>query len=183
MKKLITDSNMWFFASIMFFITWLITETDGALYMIFACASFIFGIDATRWDEYSAKLKKVMGLINAHLMHSVEPVLETIKLTSSMLIANKNFETFRISTKRQYKDFELTSQELNQEIGAHLQPICNKPVKLKGADLNVVIELVNGRAYIGVDRIQGYGGLPVGTGENAIVSYPQGLIHQFHLLK
>ena len=51
MKKLITDSNMWFFASIMFFITWLITETDGALYMIFACASFIFGIDAKKKDK------------------------------------------------------------------------------------------------------------------------------------
>ena len=51
MKKLITDSNMWFFASIMFFITWLITETDGSLYMIFACASFIFGIDAKKKDN------------------------------------------------------------------------------------------------------------------------------------
>ena len=51
MKKLITDSNMWFFASIMFFITWLITEADGALYMIFACASFIFGIDAKKKDN------------------------------------------------------------------------------------------------------------------------------------
>ena len=51
MNKLITDSNMWFFASIMFFITWLITETDGALYMIFACASFIFGIDAKKKDN------------------------------------------------------------------------------------------------------------------------------------
>ena len=51
MKKLITDSNMWFFASIMFFITWLFTVTDGALYMIFACASFIFGIDAKKKDN------------------------------------------------------------------------------------------------------------------------------------
>ena len=51
MKKLLTDSNMWFFASIMFFITWLITETDGALYMIFACASFIFGIDAKKKND------------------------------------------------------------------------------------------------------------------------------------
>ena len=51
MKKLITDSNMWFFASIMFFINWLFTETDGALYMIFACASFIFGIDAKKKDN------------------------------------------------------------------------------------------------------------------------------------
>ena len=151
-----------------------------------AARVFIFGIDANRWNEYSTKLKKVMGLINAHLMHGVEPVLETIKVTSAELIAQKKFESFRVSTKRQYKGFELTSQELNQEIGAHLQSICNKPVKLKGADLNVVIELVNGRAYIGVDKIQGYGGLPVGTGENAISLISSGIdspVSSFEMIK
>ena len=51
MKKLITESNMSFFASIMFFITWLITETDGGLYMIFACAFFIFGVNAKKKDN------------------------------------------------------------------------------------------------------------------------------------
>ena len=151
-----------------------------------AARVFIFGIDANRWNEYSTKLKKVMGLINAHLMHGVEPVLETIKVTSAELIGQKKFESFRVSTKRQYKDFELTSQELNQEIGAHLQSVCNKPVKLKGADLNVVIELVNGRAYIGVDKIQGYGGLPVGTGENAISLISSGIdspVSSFEMIK
>ena len=48
MKKLLTDSNMWFFAAIMFFITWLFSDTNGALWMIFACASIIFGIDAKK---------------------------------------------------------------------------------------------------------------------------------------
>lgn len=151
-----------------------------------AARVFIFGIDANRWNEYSTKLKKVMGLINAHLMHGVEPVLETIKVTSAELISHKKFECFRVSTKRQYKDFELTSQELNQEIGAHLQSVCNKPVKLKGADLNVVIELVNGTAYIGVDKIQGYGGLPVGTGENAISLISSGIdspVSSFEMIK
>ena len=151
-----------------------------------AARIFIFGVDSNRWDEYATKLKKVMGLINAHLMHNVEPALETIKLTSAELITNKKFETFRISTKRQYKEFELTSQELNQQIGAHLQSICNKPVKLKGADLDVVIELVNGRAYIGVDKIQGYGGLPVGTGENAISLISSGIdspVSSFEMIK
>ena len=51
MKKLIIESNMSFFASIMFFITWLITETNGGLYMIFACAFFIFGVNAKKKDN------------------------------------------------------------------------------------------------------------------------------------
>ena len=48
MNKYLTDSNLWFFASIMFFITWLLSDTNGALWMIFACASVIFGIDANK---------------------------------------------------------------------------------------------------------------------------------------
>ena len=44
-----------------------------------AARVFIYGIDATRWDEYSTKLKKVMGLINAHLMHAVErPIIRPL---------------------------------------------------------------------------------------------------------
>ena len=51
MKKLITESNMSFFASIMFLISWIITETDGGYYIIMACASFIFEVNAKKKDS------------------------------------------------------------------------------------------------------------------------------------
>ena len=50
MKKLITDSNMWFFAAIMSLVAWSVSD-NGSLWMIFACASFIFGIDAKKKDN------------------------------------------------------------------------------------------------------------------------------------
>jgi len=151
-----------------------------------AARVFIFGVDANQWSEYATALIKVMGLMNAHLMHRVEPEMDAIKATAAELISHKEFETFRVSTKRQYKNFPFTSQEVNQEIGAHLQPICNKRVKLKGADLDVVIELVKGKAYIGVDKIRGYGGLPIGTGERAISLLSSGIdspVSSFEMIK
>ena len=151
-----------------------------------AARVFIFGMDASRWDEYAIELKKVMGLMNAHLMHQVEPEMDAMKSTAAELIATKEFETFRVSTKRQYKNFPFTSQEVNREIGAHLQPLCNKRVKLKGADVDVVIELVKGKAYIGVDKIRGYGGLPVGTGERAVSLISSGIdspVSSFEMIK
>jgi thiamine biosynthesis protein ThiI len=147
---------------------------------------FIFGVDASRWNEYANQLKKVMGLMNAHLMYRVEPEIDAMKATAAELISHKEFETFRVSTKRQYKNFPFTSQEVNQEIGAHLQSICNKRVKLKGADVEVVIELVKGKAYIGVDKIRGYGGLPVGTGERAVSLISSGIdspVSSFEMIK
>ena len=50
MKKILTDSNMWFFAAVMWSVAWAFTD-NGALWMIFAGASFIFGIDARKKDN------------------------------------------------------------------------------------------------------------------------------------
>ena len=47
MKKYMTDSNMWFFAAIMSIVAWFFAD-NGALWMIFACASLIFGIEAKK---------------------------------------------------------------------------------------------------------------------------------------
>ena len=97
-----------------------------------------------------------------------------------------NFETFRISTKRQDKNFHLTSQETNQLIGAQVVERTSKKVNLNNPDLNIIIELVNGKAYIGHEKITGYGGLPVGTGEKALSLISSGIdspVASFLLLK
>ncbi len=151
-----------------------------------AARVFIFGIDHSRWNEYAISLKKVMGLMNAHLMHRVDAEMELINQKAAQLILGKEFESFRVSSKRQYKNFPLTSQEINRQVGAHLQPLCKKPVKLKGADLEVVIELVKGKAYIGVDKIGGVGGLPVGSGEKAVSLISSGIdspVSSFEMIK
>ena len=83
-------------------------------------------------------------------------------------ITKLTFNTFRISTKRQDKNFHLPSQDINKIIGEKVVQTTAKNVDLKSPDLNMIIEIVNGKAYIGYKRIAGYGGLPVGTGEKAL---------------
>ena len=151
-----------------------------------AARVFIFGINHSRWDEYAITLKKVMGLMSAHLVQRVDAEMDLINQKAAQLISGKNFESFRVSSKRQYKNFPLTSQEVNEQVGSYLQPICQKPVKLKGADLDIVIELVKGKAYIGVDKISGVGGLPVGSGEKAVSLISSGIdspVSSFEMIK
>ncbi len=50
-----------------------------------------------------------------------------------------------------------------------------KPVDLKNAELNMIIELVKGMAYVGYKRIHGYGGLPIGTSEHALSMISSGI--------
>ena len=59
-------------------------------------------------------------------------------------IKELNFKTFRISTKRQDKNFEFTSQEVNEIVGAKVVQKYGKKVRLNKPDLNIIIELVNG---------------------------------------
>ncbi len=138
------------------------------------------------WPEYARRLKNVMGLMNATLMTRIPAELEEIKHTAAELIENRTFETFRVSARRQYKNFPLSSGTLNTEVGAHLQKLCGKPVRLKGADLDVKIEVVKDYAYIGADKIRGYGGLPVGVSEKALVLLSSGIdspVAAFEMLK
>ncbi len=147
---------------------------------------FIFGIDQSLWGEYSKRLRCVMGLVNATLMVQIPAEIDRIKEISAQLIADKIFGYFRVTSKRQYKNYPLTSTEINMEVGAHIQKLYKKPVKLKGADLNILIEIVKGMAYVGVDKIVGYGGLPVGTGEKAVSLLSSGIdspVSSFEMLK
>ena len=149
---------------------------------------YVFGIDVERWGEYSKILTEVMGLSNATLMHQQKAEMETIKASTQDMISRsgKKFENFRVSARRQYKSFPMTSGEINVEVGAYIQPIVNKPVKLKGAELEIYIEIVKGMAYVGVDRISGHGGLPVGVSETAVSLLSSGIdspVSSFEMIK
>tara|TARA_Y100001960_G_scaffold323728_1_gene402670 strand:- start:367 stop:1524 length:1158 start_codon:yes stop_codon:yes gene_type:complete len=152
----------------------------------YASRVFIYGIDAHKWIEYKGKLKNVMGLKNATLMHKVDADIEKIKTISKSIIEKIDFGSFRITTKRQDKGFKWTSHDLNQIIGETIQKICKKPVSLKTPELNIIIEIVRGQAFIGFDKINGYGGLPNGACETAVSLLSSGIdspVASFQILK
>jgi len=140
-----------------------------------AARIFCFGIDESQWVLYADRLNKVMGIKHATLVEKLEDNLESIKESASDQIQGVIFDTFRVTTKRHYKEFPLSSQQVNEEVGKHIQSLYLKSVNLKNADLNVVIELVKRMAYIGYKRIYGYGGLPVGTSEHAVSMLSSGI--------
>ena len=147
---------------------------------------FVFDVNFGQWSDYRNRLKNVMGLANATLSSQIEPEIEILNQTAEALIQGKDFDTFRVAARRQYKDFPLTSIEINKQVGAHLWSICKKKVQLKNPNLTCYIEIVNGMAYVGVDRINGYGGLPVGVSEKAVSLISSGIdspVASFELVK
>ena len=151
-----------------------------------AARIFCFGIDESMWNSYAQRLKKVMGIKHAIIMTQVKDDIDTIKSVAAAQLKGLEFSSFRVSARRQYKDFHLSSQEINIMVGQHLQFTYLKPVKLKNADMDLVIELVKGMAYIGYERIYGFGGLPVKTSEQAISMISSGIdspVSSFEMLK
>ena len=151
-----------------------------------AARVLVLDIDCNQYNDYLQQLKNVMGLKHAYSMVITNLNEDDINLEVQKQIKNLNFQTFRVSTKRQDKNFHLTSQDVNQLIGTKIVASTSKTVSLDNPDLNIIIELVNGKAYIGSRKIRGYGGLPVGTGEKALSLISSGIdspVASFLLLK
>ena len=152
----------------------------------YASRVFIYGIDETKWNIYKQKLKNVMGLKNATLMQKIDADVEQIQNIAKQISGTVKHNSFRITTKRQDKGFQLTSHQINELVGAEVQKMTRKPVSLNKSDLNIIIEIVRGQAFIGHDKIEGYGGLPNGTCESAISLLSSGIdspVASFQILK
>ena len=152
----------------------------------YASRVLIYGINQKKWKFYREKLKNVMGLKNATLMIKTDADIDKIKQIAKKLTEKMNFNSFRITTKRQDKGFKLTSQEINEIVGASVQKITNKSVSLNNPDLNIIIEIVRGQAFVGSDKVEGYGGLPNGSCETAVSLLSSGIdspVASFQILK
>ena len=151
-----------------------------------AARVFINDINIKDWDHYKDCLKNVMGLQSAILMIKTNSDINAFKEATCKLIKNLDFKSFRITTKRQYKQFKLTSNEVNVQIGEYVQLLSKKPVNLKYFEVNIIIEILKGNSYIGYDKIKGFSGLPSRCQENTISLISSGIdspVASFEMIK
>jgi tRNA uracil 4-sulfurtransferase len=89
----------------------------------------------------------------------------------------KDFSNFRITTTRSFKKFPLTSQEADAEIGADIFMLLKKPVKLKGSDLDIGVEITEKEVFVytNKDTFKSIGGLPVGSTGKLVCSLSGGI--------
>jgi len=71
--------------------------------------------------------------------------------------------TFRVTAKRSNTDFALTSQQINEQVGSFIDTHTDMTVDLSHPQVNIEITIVGGRTYISVVKLEGAGGLPVGS--------------------
>ena len=147
----------------------------------------ITGIDNNKINEYREALSSVIGIRNYIIAKQPNLDIEQIKKTALSLI-NKldSKKSFRITARRQNKNFILNSQEINIIIGEYIIKNSSMYVNLNSPDYNIIIEIVNDSAYLGCNKVPAFGGLPVGAGENALSLISSGIdspVASFNILK
>lgn len=138
--------------------------------------------------QISNILKHTFGIVNFSFAASVQQNIETIKETCWELIQKQEFTTFRVTAQRSNKEFPITSEQLEREVGGflHDQLQEKKRVDLKNPDCNVQIIIVNDYALVALEKQKGPGGLPVATAGKAMVLMSGGFdspIAAWHVLK
>lgn len=120
--------------------------------------------DEDRWPLMEERLKDVFGIANFSPAVRIGLDLETIKKLVGEEVVKHEFDSFRVSARRAYKAYPLTSQQINAQVGEHLVNLTGKRVDLTRPELNVHIELMHDEAFFYMRKIKGAGGLPVGVG-------------------
>jgi thiamine biosynthesis protein ThiI len=109
------------------------------------------------------RMAAVCGVANFALAHRVPATVDAIKAVIARLIAGRRFETFRISARRAFKSYPLTSVELNRELGTFVLGQMQTRVDLERPQLTITVEVMPDEAFVYLDRRAGPGGLPVGV--------------------
>lgn len=122
-------------------------------------------VNDNKFEEVVLKLKEVFGIHEIIIGYELDTLdLEQIENNVIELLKDKNFETFKVETKRSNKKIELTSVEINRHIGGFLlKNIPNIKVDVHSPEILIHIELRNKESYVYFETIKGLGGYPVGT--------------------
>ncbi len=114
-------------------------------------------------DEIINVLKNTFGILTFNLAYKVNTNTEDIKQATIELLQDKEFKTFKIITKRSYKQFTYDSMEFNNIMGGVVLKNFTCNVDVHHPELSVNIEILKDYTYIYFNSIKGLGGYPVGV--------------------
>lgn len=96
----------------------------------------------------------------------------TLKLAQESITPQTSF---KVDTRRSDKRFPVNSMDVNRRLGAAIQAEIDAPVNLDAPDVTLYVQIYPEGVYVFARRIDGPGGLPVGTGGRVITMLSGGI--------
>jgi len=115
------------------------------------------------WDVIRVRLRSVFGIANFSLAERVDLDMAELKAAAGKALEGRTFRSFKVATRRAFKQFPLTSEDINRELGAFIQSQTHAAVDLEHPELTIHVELLPRDIYFSCGREAGPGGLPVGV--------------------
>ena len=109
------------------------------------------------------RIARVCGVASVALAYRVPSTVDAMKGVIAQLLDGRTFASFRISARRAFKTYPLTSVELNRDLGTFVVERTGARVDLHHAELEIHVEVMPAETFIYVNRVAGPGGLPVGA--------------------
>ncbi|HZX21691.1 MAG TPA: tRNA uracil 4-sulfurtransferase ThiI [Clostridia bacterium] len=125
-------------------------------------------------------VKKVFGVVSLSIAKKFEADMRSIEEVALQELKdrvneNSDIRTFKVETRRGDKKFPLQSPEISRDVGAYLlQNIDDISVDVHNPDVIIYVE-VRDRAFVFSDKIDGFGGLPLGTNGKALLLLSGGI--------
>jgi len=109
------------------------------------------------------RVRRVCGVSSFALAYRVASTVEAMKSIIAWLVEGRTFASFRITARRAFKTYPMTSVELNRELGAFVLERVASRVDLRHPEVEIHVEVMPAETFIYVDPVPGPGGLPVGA--------------------
>jgi thiamine biosynthesis protein ThiI len=126
-------------------------------------------------QEVAERVRRVFGVANCCSALRCDLDLEALKNTAAKALAGRPFQTFRVTARRAYKTFPLTSPQLNEILGTFVLERFPARVDLKNPELTLFVDILPKEAFIYLEKVRGLGGLPVGVAGRVIALLSGGI--------
>jgi thiamine biosynthesis protein ThiI len=114
-------------------------------------------------DAVRDRAQRVCGVASVTLGYRTSSTLDGMRAVIGRLVEGREFRSFRITARRAFKTYPMTSVELNRALGAFVLERVATRVDLERPEVEIVVEVLPDEAFIALDRRPGPGGLPVGA--------------------
>ena len=136
-------------------------------------------IDGVDEEAAIVQVTKVFGVVSVSPAYAFEVDMDQIYRVALEHTLERlqegNIKTFKVDSRRGDKRFPLNSLEIAREVGGYiLSKVNGLKVDVHQPDLTIHVE-VRDRAYVFSKRIQGLGGLPLGTNGKAMLLLSGGI--------
>ena len=133
-------------------------------------------INTSNIDIAVKRLKNVFGIQAIVIAYKLDKDFDILKTNIVELLKEKEFKTFKVTTKRSDKSYPLNSMEFSKQMGGYiLKNIDNIKVDVNKPDIYVNVEIRKDYGYVYLDEIKGLGGYPRGVSGKGMLMLSGGI--------